>query len=147
MRKHLKRQSFTLAVLLALLAPSASAQTPEAGLIGTWKYLRNFTYVDVDAQGRVFQCRILPDLNLFISTAQIASNAEVLWEPVRFFSLYGREVSPSGQDWGLDTIELRRLVMFLNPVDPGPGVQRMEFDKVPQLPTLCAHYLALSREE
>ena len=147
MRDHLKWQAFTLALLLALPAPPASAQTPEAGLIGTWKYLRNFTYVNVDEQGRVFQCRILPDLNLFISTAQIASNAEVQWKPVRFFSLYGLEVSPSGQDWGLDTIELRRLVMFLNPVDPGPGVQRMEFDKVPQLPTLCAHYLALSREE
>ncbi len=144
MRDHLKGRVRSLALLLAVLALPASAQSPEAGLVGTWKYLRNFTYVNVDDRGRVFQCRILPDLNLFISTGQITSNSEVLWQPVRFFSLYGQEVSPSGQDWGLDTIELRRLVMFLNPVDPGPRGQPMEFDKVPQLPTLCAHYLALS---
>ena len=131
---------------MSLQAMPARAQNFEPGLVGAWKYLRNFTYVNVDEQGRVFQCRILPDLNLFISTAQIAQNSEVLWEPVRFFSLYGQEVSPSGQDWGLDTMELRRLVMFLNPVDPGPRAQRMEFDRVPQLPTLCAHYLALSFE-
>ena len=134
------------ALLLALLAMPASAQSVEPGLLGTWKYLRNFTYVNVDEQGRIFQCRILPDLNLFISTGQIASNSEVQWRPVRFFSLYGREVSPSGQDWGRDTIELRRLVMFLNPIDPGPLSTRMEFDRVPQLPTLCAHYLAMSFE-
>lgn len=135
------------ALLFAVLAMPASAQSPEAGLQGTWKYLRNFTYVDIDANGKVFQCRILPDLNLFISAGQIAADSEVQWQPVRFFSLYGQEVSPSGQDWGRDTVELRRLVMFLNPVNPGPLLQRMEFDKVPQLPTLCAHYLAMSFEE
>jgi hypothetical protein len=146
MRDHLKGSVWAVALLFALLAMPASAQSPEAGLVGTWKYLRNFTYVNIDERGRIFQCRILPDLNLFTSTGQIAADSEVQWEPVRFFSLYGKEVSQSGQDWGRDTVELRRLVMFLNPLDPGPMSQRMEFDKVPQLPTLCAHYLAMSFE-
>lgn len=131
-------------LLLSFLAMPVSAQSLEPGLVGTWKYLRNFTYVDVSDQGRIFQCRILPDLNLFISTAQIGEDSLVQWQPVRFFSLYGREVSPSGQDWGVHTIELRRLVMFLNPMDPGPMSERMEFDRVPQLPTICEHYRALS---
>lgn len=146
MRGHLIGRVWAVTLLLTLLAMPASAQSVEPGLLGSWKYLRTFTYVNVDEQGRIFQCRILPDLNLFISTGQIAANSEVQWQPVRFFSLYGQEVSPSGQDWGRDTIELRRLVMFLSPVDPGPLSQRMEFDKVPQLPTLCAHYLAMSFE-
>jgi len=146
MRDHKKGRMWTVGLLLAFLAMPASAQSPEPGLQGTWKYLRNFTYVNVDEQGRIFQCRILPDLNLFIGIGQIASDSEVIWQPVRFFSLYGQEVSPSGQDWGRDTIELRRLVMFLNPVNLGPLAQRMEFDRVPQLPTLCAHYLPISFE-
>lgn len=146
MREHLEGCVWAVALLLAMLAMPASAQSPEAGLQGTWKYLRNFTYVNIDERGRVFQCRILPDLNLFISTGQIGAASEVQWQPVRFFSLYGKEVSPSGQDWGRATIELRALVMFLTPAEPGPGLQRMEFDKVPQLPTLCAHYLQVSFE-
>jgi len=144
MRNSMKISVWTMALFLTLQAMPASAQSLESGLIGTWKYLRNFTYVNVDEQGRIFQCRILPDLNVLISTGQIATDSLVQWQPVRFFSLYGKEVSPSGQDWGRDTIELRRLVMFLNPVDPGPLSQRMEFDRVPQLPTLCEHYLAIS---
>ena len=144
MRTSMKISVWTMALFLTLQALPASAQSLESGLIGTWKYLRNFTYVNVDEQGRIFQCRILPDLNVLISTGQIATDSLVQWQPVRFFSLYGKEVSPSGQDWGRDTIELRRLVMFLNPVDPGPLSQRMEFDRVPQLPTLCEHYLAIS---
>lgn len=146
MKDHLEGRVWGVALLLAMLAMPASAQSPEAGLLGTWKYLRNFTYVNIDERGRVFQCRILPDLNLFISTGQIDTASEVQWQPVRFFSLYGKEVSPSGQDWGRDTVELRALVMFLNPVEARPGLQRMEFDKVPQLPTLCAHYLQMSFE-
>lgn len=146
MRAHLNGRVWAVALLLAALVAPAHAQSPETGLLGTWKYLRNFTYVNVDEQGRIFQCRILPDLNLFIGTGQIAADSEVQWQPVRFFSLYGKEVSPSGQDWGRDTIELRRLVMFLSPIDAGPSAQRMEFDKVPQLPTLCAHYLEMSFE-
>lgn len=147
MTEHFKGGVWTVSLLVALLGMPASAQSPEVGLLGAWKYLRNFTYVNVDEQGRIFQCRILPDLNLFISTGKIAAGSVVQWQPVRFFSLYGQEVSPSGQDWGRDTIELRRQVMFLSPVDPRPLSQRMEFDKVPQLPTLCAHYLAMSFED
>lgn len=143
MRAFAAQAVWTVTLLLSLLAMPLSAQSLEPGLVGTWKYLRNFTYVNIDEQGRIFQCRILPDLNLFISTAQIAPDSVVPWQTVRFFSLYGQEVSPSGQAWGRDTIELRRLVMFLNPVEPGPLSQSMEFDKVPQLPTLCAHYLAM----
>jgi len=130
------------AVVLSVLALPAHAQNFAPGLVGTWKYLRNFTYVNVDEQGRILQCRILPDLNVFIGTAQIAADAQVQWRPVRFFSLYGREVTPSGQDWDTDSIELRRLVMFLHPMNPGPNSQSMEFDRVPQLPTICAHYLS-----
>ena len=146
MRAYAKQAVWTFTVLISLLAMPVNAQNLEPGLVGTWKYLRNFTYVNIDDQGRIFQCRILPDLNLFISTGQIALGSVVQWQPVRFFSLYGREVSPSGQNWGSDTVELRRLVMFLNPVEPGPISQSMEFDKVPQLPTLCTHYLAMSFE-
>ena len=146
MRAYTTQAVWAVTLLLSLLAMPLSAQNFEAGLVGTWKYLRNFTYVNIDEQGRIFQCRILPDLNLFISTAQITSDSAVPWQAVRFFSLYGQEVTPSGQDWGQDTIELRRLVMFLNPAEPGPLTQSMEFDRVPQLPTLCAFYLEKSFE-
>ncbi len=131
-----------LGALLLMTSLHASAQNAAPGLVGNWKYLRNFTFVHLDAQDRMFQCRVMPDLNVFVATGQLAEAGAVQWNPVRFFSLYGQEVSPSGQDWGANTIELRNLVMWLTvPSAYGQSTERMEFDKVPQLPTICAHYL------
>jgi hypothetical protein len=142
MKQLVRSNIWATGALSVLLALPFAAQAQTASLEGNWKYLRNFTYVNVDDQARVFQCRILPDLNVFTSTGVIGDDSIVSWEAVRFFSLYGQEVSPSGQDWASDTIELRRLVMFLHPVNPGPNSQSMEFDRVPLLPTICAHYLS-----
>ena len=101
----------------------------------------------VDDQDRIFQCRIVPELHVFFSTGVIAAQGQVTWDTVRFFTLYGEEYSPSGQDWGVNTIELRGRVMFLTlPPVSGRDPERMEFDMVPKLPTICEHYLSLAWE-
>jgi hypothetical protein len=116
-------------------------------LQGTWKYLRNFTFVQIDAQNRAYQCRIMPDLHVLFSTGQITESGAIEWSPVRFFSLYGKEFVPSGMDWGTGAVELRNRVMFLTaPTASGTTTERMEFDKVPELPTMCIHYLTLAFE-
>ncbi len=140
----MKRRLALVGVLLAVLSANTMAQEFEEGLVGTWKYLRNFTYVNVDANANVFQCRILPDLNLYLATGAITEGGQVNWDPVRFFSLYGEEVSPSGQDWGEGEIELRTRIMFLSGQNAtATGIERREFDKVANLPTICAHYLSM----
>jgi len=136
-------------LLAALLLPwsGALAQSTEPVLQGTWKYLRNFTFVQIDAQNRAYQCRIMPDLHVLFSTGQITESGAIEWSPVRFFSLYGKEFVPSGMDWGSGTIELRNRVMFLTaPTASGTATERMEFDKVPELPTMCIHYQAVAFE-
>lgn len=138
-----------LALLTAwsLSSASALAQSSAPTLQGTWKYLRNFTFVQVDEDNRVYQCRIMPDLHVVFATGQIAEGGGIQWTPVRFFSLYGKEFVPSGMDWGAGTIELRNRVMFLTAATPsGVGTERMEFDKVPELPVMCTHYLATAFE-
>ena len=131
-------------MLLGALSSTSMAQEIEDGLVGNWKYLRNFTYVNVDASANIFQCRILPDLNVFLATGAITDGGQVSWNPVRFFSLYGEEVSPSGQDWGEGEIVLRTRVMFLSgPNVSASGIERREFDRVAKLPTICAHYLSM----
>lgn len=134
-----------LGALCLLLATQTIAQSVNPGLLGSWKYLRNFTYVSVDAQDRIFQCRILPDLNVYFAGGKIDDLGVVTWGPVRFFSLYGAEVAPSGQEWSEGAIELRTQVMFLT--GPGPNSlsnARREFDRVPSLPTICGHYLSIA---
>lgn len=133
-------------LMLGLLACNTSAQTADPFLVGSWKYLRTFQYVHVDEQDRVFQCRISPDLHVFFATGRYQEGGVIEWEVPRFFSLYGQEVA-SGQDWGTSTMELRTRVMFLTmPTASGLSTERLEFDKVPVLPTICAHYLALAFE-
>lgn len=129
---------------LGMLATTTIAQGVNDALVGNWKYLRNFTYVNVDANAKIFQCRILPDLNVFLATGRISDDSTVQWDPVRFFSLYGKEVTPSGQDWGAGAIELRTQVMFLSGQNASStGIERREFDRVPELPTICSHYLSM----
>jgi len=140
----MKLRLLVIGALLAVLSTNTVAEEIEEGLVGSWKYLRNFTYVNVDANANIFQCRILPDLNLYLATGAVGDDGQVAWDPVRFFSLYGEEVSPSGQDWGRGEIELRTRVMFLSgPNISGTGVERREFDRVAKLPTICAHYLSM----
>ncbi len=135
-----------LGTILSLLAFSTSAQVADPFLVGSWKYLRTFHYVHVDEHDRVFQCRISPDLHVFFATGKYQEGGVIDWEVPRFFSLYGDEV-PSGQVWGRNTMELRTRVMFLTvPTVSGSSTERLEFDKVPVLPTLCAHYLAIAFE-
>ncbi|MDP1930994.1 MAG: hypothetical protein Q8L60_06030 [Gammaproteobacteria bacterium] len=135
-----------LAMVLIVLACSASAQVAEPFLVGSWKYLRTFHYVHIDEQDRVFQCRISPDLHVVFSTGKYQEGGVIDWEVPRFFSLYGTEM-PSGQVWGRNTMELRVRVMFLTvPTVSGQSTERLEFDKVPVLPTICAHYLAIAFE-
>lgn len=135
-------KNWTIGITLIFSALPVGAQSVDSGLQGSWKYLRNFTYVHVDERDRIFQCRILPDLNVLTATASIKEDGAVAWEPVRFFSLYGQELSPSYQDWGRNRIELRNRIMFLNVLAAsGEALESMEFDHVPQLPTLCAYYL------
>lgn len=129
--------------LLALCSAGIMAQNTDTGLRGTWKFLSNFTYVHIDDQDRAFQCRVGLDLNVYIATG-LLSEGFVNWQPARFFSLYGREVTPSGQDWGQNSIELRTRIMFMTAPSPsGQSMIRMEFDRLPQLPTICSHYLAM----
>lgn len=143
----MKKTSCVLWAALSLPWSGAVAQSAEPTLQGTWKYLRNFTFVQVDAENRVYQCRIMPDLHVLFATGQIAESGVVEWSPVRFFSLYGKEFTPSGMDWGSGTIELRNRVMFLTaPTASGTTTERMEFDKVPELPTMCTHYQAAAFE-
>lgn len=143
----MRMTAFVLAAALGLAGSNVLAQSSEPTLQGTWKYLRNFTFVQVDAQSRVYQCRIMPDLHVLFSTGQIAEGGLIEWSPVRFFSLYGREFVPSGMDWGSGTIELRNRVMFLTgPTLSGSATERMEFDKVPELPTMCTHYQSIAFE-
>lgn len=133
-------------VMLGLLGCNASAQLADPVLVGSWKYLRSFQYVHVDEQDRVFQCRISPDLHVFFAVGKYQEGGVIEWEVPRFFSLYGQEVA-SGQDWGTSTMELRSRVMFLTmPTSSGLATERLEFDKVPVLPTICAHYLAIAFE-
>lgn len=135
------------AALLCLLCTEASGQTAEQGLQGGWKYLRAFTYVHVDEQDRVFQCRFDTDLNVQFATAIYQAGGVIEWTPVRFFSLYGQEV-PSGREWGTNTIELRSRIMFLTvPAANGQGTAREEYDKVATLPTICEHYRQMAFEE
>jgi len=139
--------AFALLAAMSLMGSAAVAQSSEPTLQGTWKYLRNFTFVQVDAQNRVYQCRIMPDLHVLFATGQIAEAGQIEWSPVRFFSLYGREFVPSGMDWGSGSIELRNRVMFLTALTlSGTSTERMEFDKVPELPTMCSHYQAIAFE-
>jgi len=50
-------------------------------------------------------------------------------------------------DWGSGSIELRNRVMFLTALTlSGTSTERMEFDKVPELPTMCSHYQAIAFE-
>ena len=141
----MRMTAFALTLVMSLAGSAAVAQSPEPTLQGTWKYLRNFTFVQVDEQNRVYQCRIMPDLHVLVSTGQIAEAGLIEWSPVRFFNLYGREFVPSGMDWGSGTIELRNRVMFLTaPTLSGTATERMEFDKVPELPTMCTHYQAIA---
>lgn len=142
------RNTFSaIGLMLAMAASTAVAQPSEPTLQGTWKYLRNFTFVQVDARNRVYQCRIMPDLHVLFSTGLIADAGQIEWSPVRFFSLYGKEFVPSGMDWGSGTIELRNRVMFLTaPTLSGTSTERMEFDKVPELPTMCSYYLETAFE-
>lgn len=133
---------------LCVLTLPVSAQHADPGLQASWKYLRNFTFVHVDERDRIFQCRIVPELHVFFATGVIAEGGQVAWDPVRFFTLYGEEYSPSGQDWGVNTIELRGRVMFLTlPPVNGREPERMEFDRVSRLPTLCEHYLNIAWPE
>ncbi len=86
-------------------------------------------------------------LHVLFSTGEISDSGAVEWTPVRFFSLYGKEFVPSGMNWGTGNIELRNRVMFLTaPSASGASAERMEFDKVPELPTMCTHYLAMAFE-
>jgi hypothetical protein len=141
------RKALALLSVCSLFCTTAMAQSNAPTLQGTWKYLRNFTYVQVDERNRVFQCRIMPDLHVLFSTGQISDGGAVVWTPVRFFSLYGKEFVPSGMDWGTGAIELRNRVMFLTAATPsGSGTERLEFDKVPELPVMCAYYLETAFE-
>ena len=143
----MKKSIYVLLAALLLPWSGALAQSTEPVLQGTWKYLRNFTFVQIDAQNRAYQCRIMPDLHVLFSTGQISDAGAVEWAPVRFFSLYGKEFVPSGMDWGTAAVELRNRVMFLTaPTASGTTVERMEFDKVPELPTMCIHYLTMAFE-
>jgi hypothetical protein len=140
-------KAIALLVAWSLSCASALAQSSAPTLLGTWKYLRNFTFVQVDENNRVYQCRIMPDLHVVFSTGQIGEGGAIDWTPVRFFSLYGKEFSPSGMEWGTGTIELRNRVMFLTAATPsGVGTERLEFDKVPELPVMCTYYQALAFE-
>lgn len=135
-------KALVLLTVWSLCSASAMAQTSAPTLQGTWKYLRNFTFVQVDENNRVYQCRIMPDLHVLFSTGLIGDGGAIEWTPVRFFSLYGKEFVPSGMDWGTGTIELRNRVMFLTALTPsGQGTERLEFDKVPELPVMCTYYL------
>lgn len=131
---------------LGAIATNATAQVAPTGLVGNWKYLRSFQFVHVDEQDRVFQCRISPDLHVVFGIGKYQDGGVIEWEVPRFFSLYGQEVA-SGQDWGSSTMELRTRVMFLTmPSASGNSTERLEFDRVPTLPTICAHYLELAFE-
>lgn len=140
----MKLRAAVAGLLLGVLTTTSAAQEVDEGLVGNWKYLRNFTYVTVDANENIFQCRILPDLNVYLATGDIAGTGNITWDPVRFFSLYGDEVTPSGQDWGEGEIELRTRVMFLTgPNASSTGSERREFDRVAKLPTICSYYLSM----
>ena len=143
----MKKISTGFALTMSLMCSGAWAQTSAPTLVGTWKYLRNFTFVQVDEQNRAYQCRIMPDLHVLVATGTIEDGGVIQWTPVRFFSLYGKEFVPSGMDWGRNTIELRNRVMFLTvPTQSTQNAERMEFDKVPELPTMCTHYQSIAFE-
>lgn len=140
-------KKLTLACLLSLAGADVNAQLAEQGLQGSWKFLQSFTYVHVDEQDRVFQCRIDSDMNVRFATSVYQAGGAIEWSPVRFFSLYGREVVPSGTEWGMNTMELRTRIMFLDGTSTdAQSLDRMEFDKVATLPTLCEHYRQIAFE-
>ncbi|MES3007651.1 MAG: hypothetical protein V4751_07765 [Pseudomonadota bacterium] len=134
--------------LLCLMSVDAQSQAAEPGPQGTWKYLRAFNFVHVDAQDRVFQCRFDTDFNVQFATARYQAGGSIEWTPVRFFSLYGQEVVIPDRNWGINTMEVRARIMFLTvPKLNGEGTERQEYDKVATLPTICEHYRQIAFEE
>jgi|GEM_PF-649539 len=134
--------------LVALLAAPASAQDLASQMQGTWKYLGAWSFVDVDEQGRAYQCRLDQDTNVFFATGNVDSDGGILWTTPRFFSLYGKEVSLRNEDWGRSQAEIRGRVMFLSgPPSLWQNGTRLEYDRVPELPTLCVHYRSIAFAE
>ncbi len=134
--------------LLGLLCVGVPSQAAEQSAQGTWKYLRAFNFVHVDAENRVFQCRFDTDFNVQFATALYQSDGSIEWTPVRFFSLYGQEVVIPDRGWGINTMEVRARIMFLTvPRTNGDGTERQEYDKVATLPTICEHYRQIAFEE
>lgn len=136
---------------MCLTASTVAAQSTKhdwvLGLQGAWKYLGGYVFVNVDEDGRAFQCRIDRDMNIYFSTAELAVDGAVSWELPRFFSIYGKELVPSGQIWSNAKIDLRGRIMFMDTAGSvNQAAERLEFDKVPELPTICSHYLALAFE-
>ncbi len=139
-------KSLATILLLCMCAGRAGAQGSGENLQGNWKFLGGYEFVHVDDEDRVFQCRIDLNMNVFFATANIQADGVIEWGVPRFFSIYGKEVA-SGQVWGDAKIELKGRIMFLEANGaPGRSIDRREFDKVPELPTICDHYLALAFE-
>ena len=127
--------------ILALLSVSASAQDIAQQMQGTWKYLGAYSFVDVDEQGRAYQCRLDRDTNVFFATGMVESDGSIEWSKPRFFSLYGKEVILESENWGRSQAEVRGRVMFLSgPPTLWQNGTRLEYDRVAELPTLCLHY-------
>lgn len=127
--------------LVALLAVSAGAQDIAGQMKGTWKYLGAWSFVEVDEQGRAYQCRMDRDTNVFFATGNVEPDGSIQWTKPRFFSLYGKEVVLESEDWGRSQAEVKERVMFLSgPPTLWQNGTRLEYDRVPELPTLCLHY-------
>lgn len=134
--------------LLAVLALPVAAQDIKSQMQGTWKYLGAWSFVDVDDQGRAYQCRLDQDTNVFFATGNVEVDGSILWSRPRFFSLYGKEVTLTNEDWGRSQAEIRGRVMFLSgPPTLWQNGTRLEYDRVPELPTLCVHYRSIAFAE
>lgn len=123
----------------------ATAQDSPSNMHGSWKYLGGYTFIHIDEEQRAFQCRIDRDMNVYFATSQLQDGA-LEWSSTRFFSIYGSEVDLSGQTWGESGIEFRGRILLLDTLTPERNTsERLELDPVAALPTICLHYLDLSR--
>src|SRR5690606_10502673 len=134
--------------MLILLTPAALAQDIASQMQGTWKYLGAWSFVEVDEQGRAYQCRLDRDTNVFFATGNVEADGSILWTPPRFFSLYGEEVTLTNEDRGRSQPEIRgRDRLLSGPPTLWQNGTRLEYDRVRALPTLCVHYRSVAFAE
>lgn len=137
-----------MVALAALLALPVGAQEMASQMQGSWKYLGAWSFVEVDEQGKAYQCRLDRDTNVFFATGNVEPDGGIQWSKPRFFSLYGKEVVLTSEDWGRSQAEINGRVLFLSgPPTLWQNGTRLEYDRVEALPTLCLHYRSIAFTE